>query len=71
MERLLDYARRNFLVPVPRIDSLENLNDQLASCCRTDLDRQLRGKPATKKELLAATQAKAHNRSNGSTAFRR
>ena len=52
VERLLDYARRNFLVPVPRIDSLEKLNDQLASCCRTDLDRQLRGKPAVKKDLL-------------------
>jgi transposase len=52
VERLLDYARRNFLVPVPRIDVLETLNRQLADCCRMDLQRQLRGKPASKTQLL-------------------
>ena len=52
VERLLDFARRNFLVPVPRVDSLDVLNERLAESCRTDLDRQLRGKPAVKRELL-------------------
>ena len=58
VERLLDYARRNFLVPVPHIDSLETLNRQLTECCRKDLERQLRGKPASKKQLL--TEERQH-----------
>lgn len=53
VERLLDYARQNFMVPVPRVDSLQTLNQHLQERCRTDLERQLRGKPATKSELLA------------------
>ena len=52
VERLLDFARRNFLVPVPRVDSLHILNDRLTESCRTDLERTLRSKPATKRELL-------------------
>ena len=31
VEKLLDYARGNFLVPVPVVDSLEELNQQLAA----------------------------------------
>ena len=53
VERLLDFARSNFLVPVPRVDSLATLNQQLEERCRADLDRQLRGKPSPKFELLA------------------
>ncbi|MCP4512235.1 MAG: IS21 family transposase, partial [Fuerstiella sp.] len=45
VERLLDYARRNFLVPVPRVDSLRTLNEQLETACQRDQERQLRGKP--------------------------
>jgi transposase len=52
VERLLDFARRNFLVPVPRVESLETLNRQLVEHCRNDLVRQLRGKPAPKQVLL-------------------
>lgn len=52
VERLLDFARRNFLVPVPRVESLETLNDQLIEHCQNDLVRQLRGKPAPKQMLL-------------------
>lgn len=51
VERLLDYARRNFLVPVPRVDSLHTLNEQLEVACRRDLERQLRGKPLPKRAL--------------------
>jgi hypothetical protein len=53
VERLLDFARRNFLVPVPRVDSLETLNRQLRERCQADLERQLRGKPSAKSVLLA------------------
>ena len=52
VERLLDFARQNYLVPVPRIDSLETLNRQLEERCRSDLGRQLRGKPSPKSVLL-------------------
>lgn len=52
VERLLDFARRNFLVPVPRVSSLEDLNLALTESCRSDLERTVRGKPATKVERL-------------------
>lgn len=58
VERLLDFARRNFLVPVPRVGSLESLNRQLEDRCREDLNRQLRGQPAAKQALLTEEQHK-------------
>ncbi len=57
VERLLDYARSNFLVPVPAVDSLEELNARLAEQCRRDLDRPVRGKPGTVGTLLAEDRA--------------
>ena len=56
VERLLDFARRSFLVPVPQVDSLESLNEQLLTSCERDLDRTLRGKSASKRELLNEEQ---------------
>ena len=56
VERLLDFARRNYLVPVPRISSLESLNQQLHHCFQEDLERQLRGKSSSKQVLLAEEQ---------------
>jgi len=53
VENLLGFARRNFLVPIPEVDTLEELNAELEARCRQDLARQVRGKPATKAELLA------------------
>ncbi len=52
VEGLLGYARRNFLVPVPRVDHLETLNAEVEDKCHQDLERRLRGKTATKAELL-------------------
>src|SRR3954451_496376 len=53
VETLVGYARRNFLVPVPAVHGgLEPLNQRLAACCREEMGRRLRGKPATKGELL-------------------
>ena len=52
VERLLGFARRNFLVPVPEVDSLETLNRQLCERCLADLAERTRGKPAPKQELL-------------------
>jgi hypothetical protein len=58
VETLIGYARRNFLVPVPAVrGGLEPLNIDLEARCRADLLRQLRGKPATKAELLDEERA--------------
>ena len=47
VERLLDYARSNFLVPVPSVESLAALNATLEDQCRRDQERHVRGKPGT------------------------
>jgi hypothetical protein len=53
VETLVGYARRNFLVPDPAVrGGLEPLNDQLVARCRDELGRRLRGKSATKGQLL-------------------
>ena len=57
VERLLGFARRSFLVPVPQVDSLETLNRQLREGCQSDLQQRTRGKPAPKGELLVEDQA--------------
>jgi transposase len=57
VERLLGFARRSFLVPVPHVDSLEALNEQLRQRCLDDLAERTRGKPAPKIELLREDQA--------------
>ncbi|WP_145382559.1 IS21 family transposase [Botrimarina mediterranea] len=56
VEGLVGFGRRNFLVPVPQVDSLEELNAELAKRCEADLDRTLRGKSQSKRELLAEDQ---------------
>jgi transposase len=57
VERLIGFARRNFLVPVPQVESLAALNQQLREQCLADLDQRTRGKPAPKSELLREDQA--------------
>ncbi len=56
VEGLVGFARRNFMVPVPRVDDLEEFNEQLAQACRADLERRLRGQPTTKQGLLEEEQ---------------
>jgi len=53
VEGIVRYARANFLVPVPQVRSLEELNAWLEQRCREDLKRRLRGKTGCKEELLA------------------
>jgi transposase len=57
VERLLGFARRNFLVPVPQVESLALLNQQLRERCLADLAERTRGKPAPKSGLLIEDQA--------------
>lgn len=56
VENLVGYARRNYLVPVPKVDTLTELNAELARRCEADLDRTLRGQSASKRELLGEEQ---------------
>ncbi len=52
VEGVVKFARLNFLVPVPQVRDLEELNLSLVEACREDLKRRLRGKSATKAQLL-------------------
>jgi transposase len=56
VEGLVGFARRNFMVPIPLIDDLEEFNEQLAQSCRADLERRLRGQLTTKQGLLEEEQ---------------
>jgi transposase len=57
VEGLVKFTRLNFLVPVPQVRDLEELNARLAEQCREDLKRRLRGKSGTKAQLLVEDQA--------------
>ena len=57
VEGVVKYGRLNFFVPVPQVNDLDELNGILLQMCRDDLNRRLRGKSATKAELLAEDQA--------------
>lgn len=56
VEGMVAYSRSNFLVPVPQVSDLEELNARLEVSCREDLKRQLRGKTQPKAALLAEEQ---------------
>ena len=52
VERLIGYARRNFMVPVPRFSSFDELNRHLLDQCRKRLSLTASGKDKTIGELL-------------------
>ena len=47
VEGLVGYARRNFMVPIPRVNSWEELNTHLEAECRKRRERRLRGHTET------------------------
>jgi len=57
VEGLVGYTRRNYMVPVPQVRELEQLNEQLTERCREELGRRLRGKTCSKGELLTEDEA--------------
>jgi transposase len=57
VEGLVGYARRNFLVPVPRVESLAALNAQLEARCRDRQGARLRGHGESIGERLARDRA--------------
>ena len=51
VEGLVGYARRNYMVPVPKADSLEELNQRLLEDCLSYGDHQIAGREHTVNEL--------------------
>ena len=47
VEGLVGYARRNFMVPIPRVSNWEELNAHLEQQCRKRRERRLRGHTET------------------------
>jgi hypothetical protein len=47
VEGLVGYARRNFMVPIPRVNSWQELNAHLEQQCRKRRERRLRGQAET------------------------
>jgi transposase len=43
VENLVGYARRNYMVPIPKVDSFQELNDLLRQRCMAESGRRLRG----------------------------
>jgi transposase len=56
VEGLVKYTRLNFMVPVPEVRSLEELNASLNLRCCQELKRRLRGKAKSKAQLLGEDQ---------------
>jgi hypothetical protein len=56
VEGLVGYARRNYLVPLPEVESFAELNEHLLRRCLAHGDHQIAGKPATIQELCEAEQ---------------
>ena len=52
VEGMVKFGRSNFLVPIPVVDSMSQLNDMLEQRCREDLQRRVRGQSLTKAQLL-------------------
>ena len=57
VEGVVKYARQNYFVPVPEVKDFDELNAHLERRCTEDLDRTLRGKGGTKKQLLEEDRA--------------
>jgi len=57
VEGVVKFTRSNFLVPVPQVRDLDELNEILARKCREDRQRRLRGKIIPKSELLLEDQS--------------
>src|SRR5450631_982920 len=57
VEGLVGYARRNFLVPIPRVASWEELNQRLLEACRERRARRLRGHQETIAERFERDRA--------------
>ena len=61
VENLVGYSRNNFLVPVPWVDSMDSLNEQLlVSCLQYRNTHKVQGRSQTVKEMFATEQSCLH-----------
>jgi len=51
VENLVGYARRNYMVPLPEVDSFQELNELLKQRCLSEARRRLRGETETIGEM--------------------
>jgi hypothetical protein len=58
VEGMVGYVRRNYLVPLPRVESLEELNEYLLGQCLADGSQRVEGKEGCVDELFE--QEKSH-----------
>ena len=58
VEGLVGYARRNYMVPIPKADTLEDLNDQLLAACAAHGGYRIAGREHSVNELYE--QEKRH-----------
>ena len=56
VESMIRYVRSNYLIPVPVVRNLEELNTSLVGLCREELKRKVRGKLVSKEVLLGEDQ---------------
>jgi transposase len=57
VENLVGYARRTFLVPIPEVASLEELNTRLLDACRGEQARTMAGKTTSIGDLFTEEHA--------------
>lgn len=57
VEGSVKYSRLNFMVPIPEFDDFAQFNRHLRQCCQSDMNRRLRGKAYTKRQLLEEDKA--------------
>ena len=61
VENLVGYSRKNFLVPVPRVDSMESLNEQLLErCLQYRSTHKVQGRSQSVREMFLTEQAFLH-----------
>ena len=62
VENLVRYSRNNFLVPVPRVDSMDTLNAQLLErCLQYRATHKVQGRSQSVKDLYSADRACLHS----------
>jgi len=52
VEGMVGYVRRNYLVPLPRVDSIDELNEYLLGQCLSHSDHRVEGKEGCVEELF-------------------
>jgi transposase len=56
VENDIGYVQRNFLAPMPRVDTFEELNDYLHGQCQQNLDRRIHGHKQSVRQLWGTEQ---------------